>query len=58
LLHKLPNFLEYITSNNDDSGSGIYAALRIIVKANGTRVNVVIFSGYNWNIKKESGYGN
>jgi predicted GNAT family acetyltransferase len=52
LLHKSLNFSGQITNKNDDSGLVIYAALCSIVKANGKRVNVIIFGEYNWAIER------
>jgi hypothetical protein len=43
LLPKLPNF-EEITIKNNATGLVVYSVICNIVKANGTRVNVIIFS--------------
>ena len=54
-LPKIPNLLEQGTNKNGAAGLAFYSVLYNIVKANGMRVNVIKFNGYNlWKGKEHA----
>jgi hypothetical protein len=56
-LPKIPKLFEQIASKNAAVGLAVYSVLCNIVKANGTRVNVINFNGYNRGKGKEHAEG-